>query len=77
MQNIKFTYQGVRGNKIDADLKNIDIDGFESDWRNKVDNIYKDSLISPEVIVILSEDGKEIINSTLLVDGVLKSEKLH
>ncbi len=72
MGQIKFTYQTIQGSKIEVDRNTLDLDGFESAWVNKIHEKFNDNIVSPEVIVILSADGKNIENSHLAGDGLLK-----
>jgi hypothetical protein len=70
MSELTFSY-AYQGHKTELKIPEVEIQQFETNWKNKIASKYGDSLISPTLYVAVSNDGTIIFDSPTLIDSAL------
>jgi hypothetical protein len=68
MPEIKFKYRNRQSKAINLKLPLEEIEKFETDYKNKIVEKYQDTLVSPTVEIVVSDNGAKILDVHLLVD---------
>ncbi|HVS94217.1 MAG TPA: hypothetical protein VHE59_19405 [Mucilaginibacter sp.] len=72
MEQLIFNYRNRQSYSIKINLPSNELEKFENEYRKTVIALYKESLISPTVEVVVSNDGSTILDVHLIAKGRLE-----